>query len=58
MVITGTSPLSPRVYPKWTGAAAMVLVGALAAPVAVVVICAAIMAGLATLMVLVGPEHM
>jgi len=56
MLITGTPAISRRVLPKLIGAAALLLVGVVASPTTVVVASAAIVAGLATLMVLAGPE--
>ena len=56
MVLTGTPPLSRRVWPKWAGAAGMLVAGASASSAAAaVVICAALMAGLAAGMVLWSP---
>jgi low temperature requirement protein LtrA len=55
MVLTGTPPLSRRVWPKWVGAAVMLVVGASVSAAAAVVICAALMGGLAAGMVLWSP---
>jgi low temperature requirement protein LtrA len=55
MVLTGRSPLSPYVYPKWTGAIVLAVIGALAPAAATVVVCAAVVAGLAAGMVIAGP---
>ena len=55
MILTGASPLSLLVYPKWTAAIVLVVIGSLAPAAATVAVCAAVMAGLAAGMVLAGP---
>jgi low temperature requirement protein LtrA len=55
MALTGTSLLSLHVYPKWCAAIVLVVIGSVAPAAATVVVCAAVMAGLAAGMVLIGP---
>jgi hypothetical protein len=56
MILTGTSPLKLRVWPKLALAGVLLVVGCLASPAVAVVACAAAIAGLAAWMVLAGPE--
>ena len=54
MMVTGTPPLDERVYPKFGGAAAVLVIGALAPVAAAVAGVAAVMVVLAAWMVLTG----